>query len=67
LVGAELIAASAGLGFLIVDAQNLARTDIVLVGVVVIGVLGMLADRAALATVRRLMPWMPGSEDARSA
>ena len=67
LVGAELIAASAGLGFLIIDAQNLARTDIVLVGVVVIGVLGMLADRAALAAVRRLMPWMPGAEGAQGA
>lgn len=58
LVGAELVAASAGLGYLIVDAQNLARTDIVLAGVVVIGILGMLADRLARLALRRLLPWM---------
>lgn len=58
LVGAELIAASEGLGFLIVDAQNLARTDIVLVGVGVIGLLGMLVDRLALAALHRALPWL---------
>jgi sulfonate transport system permease protein len=58
LVGAELIAASAGLGYLIVDAQNMARTDIVLVGVVVIGALGMATDCLVRALLRRLMPWM---------
>jgi sulfonate transport system permease protein len=58
LVGAELIAASAGLGYMIVDAQNLARTDIVLVGVVVIGVLGICVDVTVRALIHRLMPWM---------
>lgn len=58
VVGAELIAASAGLGFLIVDAQNLARTDIVLVGVVVIGAMGMAVDQLARLAVRRAMPWL---------
>jgi sulfonate transport system permease protein len=58
LVGAELIAASVGLGYMIVDAQNMARTDIVLVGVVVIGALGMTTDRLVCALLRRLMPWM---------
>lgn len=57
LVGAELIAASAGLGYLIVDAQNLARTDIVLVGVVVIGALGLAAEGLARLAVRRFVPW----------
>ena len=58
LVGAELVAASSGLGYLIVDAQNLARTDIVLVGVLVIGILGLLAEIATRALIRRLMPWV---------
>lgn len=58
LVGAELIAASAGLGYMIVDAQNLARTDIVLVGVVVIGGLGMCVDWVVRALINRVMPWM---------
>jgi sulfonate transport system permease protein len=58
LVGAELVAASSGLGYLIVDAENLARTDIVLVGVIVIGILGLLADVTAQALTRRWLPWV---------
>lgn len=66
LVGAELIAASEGLGYLIVDAQNMARTDVVLVGVVVIGLLGMLVDRLTRMALHRAMPWLPrdGGADA---
>jgi sulfonate transport system permease protein len=63
LVGAELVAASSGLGYLIVDAENLARTDIVIVGIIVIGTLGLLADLATRALTRRLLPWVrPGAE-----
>jgi len=58
LVGAELVASSAGLGYLIVDAENLARTDIVLVGVLVIGILGLAADHLARLAVRRAAPWI---------
>lgn len=58
LVGAELIASSSGLGYMIIDAQNLARTDIVLVGVLVIGVLGLIADALARAAIRRSAPWL---------
>jgi len=58
LVGAELIASSAGLGYMIVDAENLARTDIVLVGILVIGVLGLIADTLARAAIRRAAPWL---------
>lgn len=44
LIGAELIAASSGLGYLIIDAQELQRTDVVMVGIVVIGVIGWALD-----------------------
>lgn len=58
LVGAELIASSAGLGYMIVDAENLARTDIVLAGILVIGVIGLLADLALKASIARAAPWL---------
>lgn len=58
LVGAELVASSAGLGYLIVDAENLARTDIVLVGVIVIGLLGLAVDHLARFAVRQAAPWL---------
>lgn len=58
LVGAELIASSAGLGYLIVDAENLARTDIVLAGILVIGVIGLLADQLLKWAIARKAPWL---------
>ena len=44
LVGAELIAASSGLGFLISESAEFAKTDVVFVGIFTIAVLGVLAD-----------------------
>lgn len=52
LVAAELIATSVGLGFLIMDAQAIARIDVVYAGILVIGTLGFLADRAFLLLTR---------------
>lgn len=52
LVGAELIAASAGLGYLILDSEELARTDRIFVGIIVIAVAGLVLD----AFFRRLLP-----------
>lgn len=44
LVGAELIAASSGLGFLITESSEFGKTDVVFVGIITIVVLGVLAD-----------------------
>ena len=44
LIGAELIAASSGLGYLIIDAQEMMRTDDVMVGILAIGLIGWLVD-----------------------
>jgi sulfonate transport system permease protein len=52
LIGAELIAASVGLGYMILDAQELARTDTVFVGIAVIGALGYVFDLIFLRLIR---------------
>ncbi|GAA4990656.1 ABC transporter permease [Pseudonocardia tropica] len=44
LVAAELIASSIGLGFLLIDSQNTGRTDILLLAIVLLAVLGKLTD-----------------------
>jgi NitT/TauT family transport system permease protein len=45
VVAAEMIAVSSGLGFLIVDARNAGnRYDLVVAGMVVIGIIGLLLD-----------------------
>ncbi|MDR6755588.1 sulfonate transport system permease protein [Mycoplana sp. BE70] len=67
LVGAELIASSAGLGYLIVDAENLARTDIVLAGIFVIGAIGILADQLLKRGIVRAAPWLATNLEAARA
>lgn len=59
VVAAEMIAVDSGLGFLIVDARNAGDAyDVVLAGVVAIGVVGYLLD-AAMRTLqtRRELAW----------
>jgi NitT/TauT family transport system permease protein len=47
VVAAEMIAVNSGLGFLIVDARNAGnRYDLVVAGMVIIGVIGLLLDMA---------------------
>jgi sulfonate transport system permease protein len=46
LVAAELIASSKGLGFLLIDSQNTGRTDVMLLAIVLLAVLGKLSDTA---------------------
>ena len=57
LVAAELIAAPTGLGFMIQNAGQYFRTDITIVGIIVIGILGALLDQAASRTGRALTAW----------
>jgi sulfonate transport system permease protein len=57
LIAAELIAASSGLGYMILDAQQLSRPDVVLVGILVIGCLGSLMDMALSYLTVRLAPY----------
>ena len=56
VVAAEMIAVNSGLGFLIVDARNAGnRYDLVVAGMVLIGVIGLLLDLA----LRRMERWRP--------
>jgi ABC-type nitrate/sulfonate/bicarbonate transport system permease component len=57
LVAAELVGANSGLGFLINDARSMLRTDIIIVGMLTIGVVGLLIDVAIRVVGRRLLPW----------
>ena len=57
LVAAELVGANSGLGFLINDARTLLRTDIVIVGMITIGLVGLALDLMIRALSSRLLPW----------
>lgn len=55
LVAAELVAASSGLGYMILDAEQLSRSDVVLMGILVIGALGAFLDYGFLLVMRRYL------------
>lgn len=57
LVAAELVGANSGLGFLINDARSLLRTDIVVVGMLTIGVTGLAIDFGLRRLTGALFPW----------
>ncbi len=59
LVVAEQINASAGLGYLINNARDLSRTDIILVCLLVYASFGLGADAIVRAIERRVLAWRP--------
>ena len=63
LVAAELIAAPSGLGFMIQNAGQYFRTDVTIVGIVVIGILGALLDQVASRAGRSLTRWSETRRD----
>jgi len=64
VVGAELVAASAGIGNVMTIARRLFQTDVVLVGVIAIAVTGYIMDRILGLLERRMFSW-GGSREAR--
>lgn len=58
LVAAELLSANAGLGYMISMGRMLGRADIVLVGMVVIGILGVILNAILGMIEKRLLKWM---------
>jgi sulfonate transport system permease protein len=57
LVAAELIASVSGLGFMLIDGQNSARPDIMMVSILTLAVLGKLSDGLLRAIERRALAW----------
>ena len=57
VVASELIAASSGVGYLIMDARQLSQTDVVIVGMLTIGLIGKLLDVALKQIERRAIRW----------
>ena len=55
LMGAELIAASSGIGYMIMDAEQLSRPDIIIVGIFSIGIVGYVVDYFFIELTRKFM------------
>ncbi|WP_029215169.1 ABC transporter permease [Kallotenue papyrolyticum] len=57
LVAAELIAASRGLGFLLIDSQNTGRADIIVLSIGLLALLGKASDWLLQRLEQRLLRW----------
>ncbi|HTR83662.1 MAG TPA: ABC transporter permease [Reyranella sp.] len=59
IVVGEMTGVPQGLGAVIMDARTLSRTDLVICGMIVIGVAGYISDRIVVAIGNRLLRWSP--------
>jgi ABC-type nitrate/sulfonate/bicarbonate transport system permease component len=57
IIASEMIGGVAGLGYMVLTAQQTFRVDRVFAGIVVIGVLGFATDQGFRLLRRRLLPW----------
>lgn len=57
LVAAELIGAWSGLGYLLIDGQNSARADIIVMAIIALAAVGKLSDWLLQIIERRLLRW----------
>lgn len=57
LVAAELIASAKGLGFLLIDSQSSARTDIVIFSILALAILGKTTDFILATIEKRVLAW----------
>jgi len=57
LIAAELVAANSGLGWMVMNASSYLRTDIVMLGILLLGGIGYLLDLLLLGLQHILVPW----------
>ena len=55
IIGAEMIAASSGIGHMILFAQEMSRTDKAIVGIFVIGIVGLITDKLFGIALNRIL------------
>ncbi|UWF34741.1 ABC transporter permease [Pediococcus acidilactici] len=57
IVSAEMIASSAGVGWMVIDASHYLKSDVIFVGIILLGVTGMLIDYLIRLLERRIVHW----------
>ena len=60
VIVAELIAVRSGLGYLITEARMLVRADIVIAGMISIGIVGFALDAIVRVIMKRTLRWQKG-------
>jgi taurine transport system permease protein len=57
LVAAEMVAATSGVGWMVLDASKFLRSDVIFMGNIVMGLTGIALDRVIRVVERRVVPW----------
>ena len=65
IVGAEMIGTIEGLGALIMEARSFYRSEITIIGMLVIGLLGFLISTGLIWLERKLLPWATTLDEVR--
>ena len=65
IVGAEMIGTIQGLGALIMEARTFYRSDITILGMLVIGVIGFLISTGLARLERFTLPWAASLKEVR--
>lgn len=57
VVAAELVASSTGLGYMIMYARQFGQTDVVIVGMLMIGIIGKVMDSILMVVEKKVIRW----------
>lgn len=57
LIAAEMVAANSGLGWMVINAGTYLRTDVVMLGILLLGGIGYLFDLLLVLLQRSFVPW----------
>ena len=57
VVAAELVASSTGLGYMIMYARQFGQTDVVIVGMLMIGIIGKIMDSLLMVVEKKVIRW----------
>jgi taurine transport system permease protein len=58
LVAAEMVAAVSGIGWMVLDASKFLRSDVIFVGIIIMGVIAMLIDFCVRWVQKSQLPWI---------
>lgn len=57
LVAAEMVAGVSGLGWMVIDASRFLRSDIIFMGLIVMGIISIILDRTLRFAEAKVVPW----------
>ncbi|WP_199313726.1 ABC transporter permease subunit [Leptolyngbya sp. FACHB-671] len=58
LVAAEMVAAVSGIGWMVLDASKFLRSDVIFVGIIIMGIIAILIDAGIRWVQRTQLPWI---------